>query len=514
MTAILPIRKAATHAVESQWRNHLTVLGVAATALLLLFRQDVADMVRIWIESSTFNHCVLIVPIIAWLIWQRRPQLRRLVPVAWTPGLLVVAAGASAWLLGQAGEVALARHLGLVLMLQGMVVACLGKAVARGLAFPLFYAFFLVPAGEEIVPLMQTITARMCMVLLGLAGIPAHLEGVFITTPSGPFEVAEACSGVKFLVAMLAYGALVANLCFRAWVRRILFMAGAVVIPVLANGVRAWATIYVASLTDADYATGFDHILYGWIFFAIVIALLMAAGWPFFDRSAHDPWFDPEALQERDAVPARPRRLAGMAAAAMAVAAIPLAWSQALAAAGTDPLPAEIALPAVAGWQRIAVPGTRPWQPHFAGADRFRIAHYRDAQGREVDLAIAVYARQQEGRELVGYGQGAVGPESRWAWTADGAAPPGGRLDRIVSFGTVREVATFYRVGGILTGNRFEVKVATMKRRLIGGSQRAVAVLVSAQAPGEGLSPRPAIDDFLAGLGPIDRFADRTAGGR
>ena len=514
MTAILPIRRAAPDAAGVPWRTHLTALGVAAAALLLLFRQDAADMVRIWIESSTFNHCLLIVPIIAWLVWQRRPQLRRLVPTAWAPGLLIVAAGALAWLLGQAGGVALARHLGLVVMLQGTVVACLGKAVARGIAFPLFYALFLVPAGEEIVPLMQTITARMCMTLLALAGIPAHLEGVFITTPSGPFEVAEACSGVKFLIAMLAYGALVANLCFRSWRRRILFMAAAVVIPVLANGIRAWATIYVASLTDADYATGFDHILYGWIFFAIVIALLMAAGWPFFDRAANDPGFDPAALQEGNAVPTRPRRLGGMVAAAMAVAAIPLAWSHALAAAGTEPLPAEIAMPAVAGWQRSAAPATRRWQPHFAGADRLRMAHYRDAQGREVDLAIAIYARQQEGGELVGYGQGAVGPESRWAWTADGVLPPGGRLDRIVSFGTVREVATFYRVGGILTGNRFEVKVATMKRRLIGGPQRAVAVLVSAQAPGEGLSPRPAIDDFLANLGPIDRLADRAAGGR
>jgi hypothetical protein len=76
----------------------------------------------------------------------------------------------------------------------------------------------------------------------------------------------------------------------------------------------------------------------------------------------------------------------------------------------------------------------------------------------------------------------------------------------------VREVVSFYRVGNILTGSGMGVKVETMRTRLLGGPQRAVAVLVSAQAPSTGVSPRPAIDAFLADLGPVDRLADRAAG--
>jgi hypothetical protein len=56
------------------------------------------------------------------------------------------------------------------------------------------------------------------------------------------------------------------------------------------------------------------------------------------------------------------------------------------------------------------------------------------------------------------------------------------------------------------------VKLETMKARLIGGPQQAVAVLVSAPAPAAGISPRPAIDDFLRALGPVDALADRAAG--
>ena len=152
-------------------------------------------MARIWWTSATFNHCLLIVPILAWLVRQRLPELKALAPGAWAPGLALVGAGAAAWLLGEAGSVSLLRHLGLVLMLQGAVIACLGKAVARGLAFPLFYALFLVPFGEELVPPMQKLTAQMSMALLALAGVPAHLEGIFISTPTGLFRVAEACSG-------------------------------------------------------------------------------------------------------------------------------------------------------------------------------------------------------------------------------------------------------------------------------------------------------------------------------
>jgi len=490
----LPIEDSA----RSAWRTHLIALVLASAAILLLLFRDAADVAAIWWSSSTFNHCLLIPPIIAWLVWQRLPALRLLRPAAWAPGLAVVGAGALAWLLGEVGGVDFARQLGLLLMLQGAVVATLGKAVTRGLVFPLCYAFFLVPVGEEIVPAMQTVTAEIAAILLAATGVPAHLEGIFITTPTGYFEVAEACAGVKFLIAMAAFGALVANVCFRSWPRRAGFMAAALLIPVLANGVRAWGTIYIAHRTGStDFAASFDHVIYGGVFFAIVIALILGVGWRFFDRGVDDPWFDPAALENGKAAPLTP-----LAAAAVALAALPILWSAAVSAAGTEAVP-EIAMPDVPGWQRVAQ-GV-DWRPHFAGADRFAMARYRDRQGRAVDFAIVVFARQGEGRELVGFGQGAVAPEGRWAWSSDAPAPPGGRAERIASHGVVREVVSFYRVGEIVTGSGVGVKLETMKIRLFGGPQRAVALLASSES-------RPAIDDFLAALGPVASLADRAAG--
>ena len=507
MTAVLPIARAGTDAPA--WRAHLVALAIAATAILLLFARDAAGMARIWWTSATFNHCLLIVPILVWLVRQRLPELKALVPSAWAPGLALVGAGALAWLLGEAGSVSLLRHLGLVLMLQGLVVAILGKAVALGLAFPLLYAWFLVPFGEELVPPMQKVTAAMSMALLGLAGVPAHLEGIFISTPTGLFRVAEACSGVRFLVAMAALAALVANLCFRSWRRRAAFVAAAMAIPIAANGVRAFATIWVAHLTDNEVAVGFDHIVYGWLFFGLVIALILAAGWPYFDRKPAEPWFDPADLQPPGAAPGPPARAVQAAAAALMLAAAAPAWSSLVAAAGTRAVP-PIVLPDVAGWTRL--PAGTEWRPHYTGADRIALGRYRGPAGQEVDLAIVAFARQEEGRELVGYGQGAADEDGAWSWTADTAPPPGGKAERIGSHGRVREVASFYRVGDTLTGSAARVKLETVRVRLVGGPQRAVALLVAAPAPADGLSPRPAVDSFLRSLGPVEPLADRAAG--
>jgi len=499
------------HGISLAWRRHAFALALATVALLAIFHRDVADIVTIWWTSSTFGHCLLIPIILGWLVWQRWPELRELDPSAWAPGLLPAAAGAVGWLLGDAAGVGLARHFGLILMLQGAIVALLGPRVARALAFPIFYMLFMVPFGEELVPPMQTITAQMCMALLALVGIPAHIDGVFITTPGGYFEVAEACSGVNFLVAMFAFGALAANVCFRSWPRRMAFMALAIVVPVLANGVRAWGTIYIAELTDISFAAGFDHVFYGWFFFAIVMVLVMAIGWKFFDRPRDSDWLDLTRLR---AMPVCARPLGLVAAGLLAIGCAPILWSAAMAARGSETIRGPLHMPAVKGWQRVPLSSRHTWYPRFDGADHRLIGRYRNAAGQEADLAIIVFADQREGREIVGYGQGSVDPDSQWAWTTTARAPAGGTAERIIAPGpVVREVVSFYRVGGALTGSGTMVKLETLKARLTGGSRRAVAVLVSSEEA-NGQSARPAIDALLRDLGPIDALADRIADGR
>lgn len=220
--AAIPLAIPSGGAHGARWRRGLIALGGLWGAILLLFVRDAFDLARIWWTSSTYGHCLFVLPLIGWLVWQRRAGLAQLAPAPWAPALMWVALGGGVWLLGDAAGLAVLRHGALILMLQGAVGAMLGPAVVRALLFPLFYAFFLVPVGSELEPVLQMTTARIAVRLLEALQVPTHIEGIFITIPNGYFKVAEACSGAKFLIAMTAYGVLVGNVCFRSWLRRAL----------------------------------------------------------------------------------------------------------------------------------------------------------------------------------------------------------------------------------------------------------------------------------------------------
>jgi exosortase A len=502
MTSLARIRTAAVWQSRG-WAGHLTILGAAIAVVLALFARDVMDMAHMWWNISTYGHCLFIVPISGWLIAQRWDEVSRFRPQGWWPGLTLIFGAAVLWMLGEAGGVGLFRHAAIVFMVQALVITILGFQVSRAILFPLFYLIFLIPVGEELVPMLQTVTAKLTIGLLGISSVPHQVDGVFITIPGGYFEVAEACSGVKFLIAMIAYGALVCNVCFRSWRRRAAFMAICVVVPILANGVRAFGTIYMAWVVDRDFAKGFDHIVYGWFFFAIVLAGLMAIGWRFFDRKVSDPWI-PYLLPNGAGEEKRPLALALSGLAAIAT---PVAAQATIAASGRVEMPHAISLPDVRGWTRSVEAQAYPWAPHFAGADHRLFGRYRNADGDILDLGIAVFGWQEEGREIVGYGQGAIDPESHWAWAAETAKPVFGKAERIAAPGpVVREVVSVYVVDGKVTGSASEVKLATLKTRLMGGDQAAVAFVVSAEER-PGRPARAAIDRFIAAMAPPEKIA-------
>ncbi|MFN4357840.1 exosortase A [Sphingopyxis alaskensis] len=487
----------------TRWQHHLVALALLATVILALFWRDAADMAGIWWNSSTFTHCLLMVPLIGWLVAQRIDLLRPLAPAFWWPALLWMTGAGCVWLVGEAAGVALFRQLGLVLMLQGAVGVTLGEKLVRGLLFPLAYALLLVPFGEELVPLLQTFTAHISVALLHLSGFAAEMQGVFITTRAGFFEVAEECSGVNFLIAMLAYAAFAAHLCFKSWTRRIVFVVAALATTILANALRAYGTMLAAEVWGIEAAGGIDHIVYGWIFFGLVILIVMLAARRWFDRPANDAAVDVRGLEG-------PIRFAGPGRAVLPAALLlPLlfaAWGL-LVAGRSAPLPPTMAVEAPPGWREARVGGI-PWTPRFDGADQRLLRHFANAKGQVVTVAIGGYERQAEGREVVAFGQGAVDPDSRWAWSAALPAVDGGKTERLLHPGPVlRDAATWYVVGGDVTGSARSAKLAGLKARLAGGDPRALALIVSSETAQGG---RDAIRDFVSASGGARAMADRA----
>lgn len=275
-------------AVPEAWRAPLIWLAASAAVLIAVTARAWGAILHQWWNIDTYNHLMLVPFIIAWLVALKEHELARLRPQAFAPGLAGVAAALGVWRVGEGLEINLVAQIGAVGALQAAALTMLGVRAALVLALPLAMACFMVPFGDEIIPPLQAVTAEIAIALTHASSVPARIEGINIHTPAGLFIVAEACSGVKFLVAMVTLGVLVCFTRFARWQRRAAFLAACIIVPILANGVRAWGTIYIAQFIGAERATGFDHIVYGWVFFAIIVAALLAGAWRWFEREPED----------------------------------------------------------------------------------------------------------------------------------------------------------------------------------------------------------------------------------
>lgn len=502
--------------LSTPWRRAIVVLGAVWLGLIAAFASDWLAMFDQWWNSSTYNHILLIPAIIGWLVWQRRDALSVLEPRAWSGGLLALAGAIFVWVLGAFSGFDLLRQAGAVAMLPASATLLLGPRMFAALLFPFTYMAFLVPFGDELVPPLQTITAKMTVALVHASQIKATINGVFIDTPAGLFEVAEACSGVKFLIAMIALGVLVGNVCFASWRRRLAFFALCLVVPVLANGVRAWGTIYAAQYVGVERAGGIDHLIYGWVFFALVIAAVLGISWRFFDRGIDDSFVDLPRLQASTVVARAERFGIGLPLALLGTAVLTLggiAWAVAadrLAA----PMPRQVFLPEVPGWTQVSYQPLAPWQPRAQGADHRLLGRYRDAAGNEVDVFFALYASQGEGREAGGFGQGALIPESGWAWTSPGPSMPSARSDRLTYSGKQERMAfTWYRSGAMLTGSNARLKIANIADRLALRPRPTAQLILSAERrPGRDATAE--VNAFLKAIGDPGPWMDRIAQAR
>lgn len=498
------------------WREANIRLGLAWLALILAFASDWAAMAGQWWNSSTYTHILLVPAIVAWLVVQRWGAVEQVTPGASPWGLAPLGLAVLGWVLGSFAGLDLLRQAASVAMLPSTALLLLGPRAFAALLFPLSYLLFLIPFGDELVPNLQTLTARLTIALVRFSGVPAVIDGVFIDTPAGLFEVAEACSGVKFLIAMIALGALVANIGFRHWGRRAAFMALCIVVPVLANGVRAWGTIFAAQYVGIERAAGIDHLIYGWLFFALVIVTVMAMSWRYFDRPRDAAMIDPQAIMASPGLNVFGRaRLCSEKALVMAalLVAAGLGWS-AMARALVAPIPQQLVLPAVPGWQRTAQFPEAPWEPRASGADHRLIGTYVDRSGQRVDMFFALYAAQAEGREAGGFGQGALVPGGDWSWSRTVPAPAGGKGEVLVYRGTTERVAqTWYRTGDLLSGSNARLKLANIADRAMMRARPTVMLILSAQK-GVNHDPEASLAAFHDAIGAIGPWMDRIAQAR
>ena len=397
MTAVSTSAVALPEFSRSQWSWHLGALAIVAVLVLALFRFEVSDAVQVWWNYPTYSHCFLILPISAWLVWRIRPQLAQLTPVLAPKALFAVPFILLIWLAGNFGTMNEVRQFAVISLLVIVIFALLGPRIFRAVLFPVLYLFFLVPFGQYLIPPMQQFATAFTDAGLSLLGVPHYTEGTTIELANGRFEIAEACAGLRFLIATVALGVLFAHMTYRRWHKIALFMIACIVVPLIGNGLRCLGIIELAHMTNNQLAVGADHLIYGWIFNTAILLVLMVVGLRFRDEIVE---VDPARASPVGAESSRIWIISTAVACVLAVAVGPVfaVWHE-VKPIEMNPniVTGQLGLD---GWTDKA-PGT--WRPIY-GADALWITKFNPsslASGESIDVAVAYYARNRVSRSLV-----------------------------------------------------------------------------------------------------------------
>ncbi len=493
--------------VHRGWLSHLVGLALLVLIILGLFHQTVWSIVDKWVTSETYAHGFFIVPISLWLIWRRRSILSEIVPRSDPWAALVLAALGFVWVLGEFATVELVQQYAVVAMLITSVWLVGGSRLARACGFPLFFLLLAVPFGYFLVPPLMQFTADCAITLVRMSGVPVYREGLTFTLPTGTWSVVEACSGLRYLIASFTLGCLYAYLTYRSWGRRALFVLASVVVPIIANGLRAYLIVMVGHLSSMRLATGIDHIIYGWVFFGLVMLILFWIGgfWredgtdkrEYFDRGGgffQNPRSSSATIGGKWPAMARMVMLIGLGATLLAMAPFYVAHVQSRQANATAGV--ELALPTdLPGWRKAAEPFVR-WAPHYPHVTGAVNQIYVGSAG-PVGLYIGLYRDQREGAELIAWENGIVLPGSAWYRVTEeqrSISLLDGRtlsvpVTRITNGERYLDVWRWFWIAGQFTASEFVAKTLTLKERLLARSD--AAALIAMYVPVDHGEPDP-----------------------
>ncbi|MFC5460214.1 exosortase A [Massilia niabensis] len=406
--------------------SSLLLIVLALLAPLVLYWDTARSIVDVWNSSETFAHGYAIVPISLWLIWRRRANFSAIPAQPAWPALALLAVAGAGWLAARIAGVQVVMQYAFVAMFPLAAFALLGRRLAGSLTFPLLFLLFAVPFGEVFVDPLIGITADFTVWAVQMTGIPVLRNGTRFDLPTGSWSVVEACSGVRYLISSITLGCLYAYLTYRSTTRRALFIGLSVIVPIIANGLRAYMIVMIGHMSGMELATGVDHLIYGWLFFGIVMFLMFWIGSYWRQEEAPAP-VAPHAQAAGAGAPlsaaAPARSLLPMALAIVAVAAVWPAFAAYNERANRNPQPVLLALPQLAGLDSAArFPG---WEPDYMAPDA-RVAGVYTQGSRPVKLQVLYYRNQDKSKNLISSLNRLAGPKDAWHATASSGRVEGG----------------------------------------------------------------------------------------
>ncbi|MRV76436.1 exosortase A [Duganella sp. FT92W] len=492
----------------------LLFTALVMAALFALYFNTASSIVALWNSSETFAHGYVILPISLWLIWRRRANFLVYPPRPFWPALLALALAGAAWLVARMGEVQVVMQYAFATMLPLAALAMFGLALARSLAFPLLFVLFAVPFGEVFIDPLISFTADFTVWCLHVIGMPVLRNGTHFEIPSGSWSVVEACSGVRYLISSITLGCLYGYLTYRTWGRRLLFVGLSIVVPVIANGLRAFMIVMIGHYSGMTLAVGVDHLIYGWLFFGLVMLLMFWIG-GYWHQDQPDPVAAPAVAGQPAVQQASAKSHATLAGAVIALAALWPAWAAWSDGANHNPhapgLALDLPLPP-------AAPFTR-WEPRYTPPDA-SLARLLQADGGPVAVHMLFYRNQRNDKALITSSNGLTGEKDPYH-TVDAER----RNEQIAGRQfAVREahisgpdgdllVWHWLRVGSHATANNYEGKLWQAWRKLsVQGDDGAAIMVATPLQPKNAEAARTVLRNFLQGQLPaIDAAYDSAS---
>jgi exosortase A len=472
--------------VTTTWTPSLIAMAAGLLVVLGMFSGTWQAMARVWMVSETFGHGMLVAPISLWLVWRQREQLAQIQPRASWWGFLLLALSCFGWLVAELAGINVVAQAAVTAMIPSLVLAICGWTVAWSIVFPLAFLFFMVPAGEALNPPLMEGTADAVVWAVGASGIPIFRDGLHFALPTGQWSVVEACSGLRYVLASAVLGSLFAYLNFTSFRKRAIFFASTMLLALIGNWMRAYLIVLVGHFSQMKYGTGDDHIVYGWVFFGLVMFAVFAMG---------SRWRDNDPLPQTGSVAGKgASNVLPFGASPRSASVWPVLVSAILVVAltqfGLRELRNVEVRPDFAARASAAIgpftPGKLSMQPSFEGARASLQGVIDPALGTE--FYMAYFANQTEGHEMIAFGNSVLSDSDKTWLTmsrVDRTASVDGRelpvREWVIRRGNEqRLVWSWYTVGGSFASSEYKAKALTALAMLRGEGDHSLVTVVSA----------------------------------
>ena len=248
--------------------------SLVSVAVVLLYLDTISSIVSTW-QTDAYSHGFVIIPVSVFLVWRKRLVLAQIPISRSSRGVAAVAGLSVLWWISDSLGVQLVSQFSVVGMIPATVFAIFGWYFTREIGFALCFLIFAIPFGEFLIPYLIDFTASFSVDALKLFSIPVFQDGQYFHVPSGSYQVAEACAGLRFFIATLALSVLYAHHLSVEIRKAVLFVGFALCLSILMNGIRATTVVLLLHFTDLDIAAGPDHKFVGWILYGLMMGLLI-----------------------------------------------------------------------------------------------------------------------------------------------------------------------------------------------------------------------------------------------